>query len=432
MMNLDLVKEELRNKRGELLAGILAAGFSFATADASPLPGLSLIVAAGACGLLGGKDWSSGRKLVGGAFCAIALVIFLFGAGAALAGSECRKEANTEAAMEKCRDLDIAAATYIRRLSGITLLFLLANPLLGLGFRQRLQTPGTFAAQFGEREPAKAPNRWYSKENGFEAFILEELDNAGITGRRRYEWICDVRGVEPEQQDGGARYDWKARDLLTGAPWQTVYDLVERCWPVLGFLHRDHFERRVNEYLREVQVGWVFERGKWTRVGDEMAEANLQRAAHACKAVGAEDARSDMENAWKLCNELGEGYEKDAIGSATRALERIIQARMNQPSANLNRIKWEGPNVPHEKLRGVINTLYSYSSDQARHANEGAVISGKDAHFVVSVAAILIVYLAEESSPSNPDQTTPPQNEKEAEGAEDIRDEGAQQGKADP
>lgn len=141
-----------------------------------------------------------------------------------------------------------------------------------------------------------------------------------------------------------------------------MYDLVERCWPFLGFLHKDHFERRVNEYLREAQVGWIFESGKWTRVGDEVGERNLQRAVDACEEVGAPDARTDLVNAWKLCNELGEGYEKDAVGAATRALERIVQDRTNQPNVNLNRIRWEGFDIPHKKLRGVINTLYSYSS----------------------------------------------------------------------
>ena len=191
--------------------------------------------AVGACGLLGIKDWSSGRKPVGGLFGIFAVVLFFLVAGVTLAGSECRQEAATEAAMEVCREVDATAGTHIRRLSGITLLLLFANPLLGCLLRQRLHTPSKFAAQFGEQQPLKVPNRWFSKEKGFEAFVLEELEAAGIAERQRYEWVCDVRGVAPERYDSDARYDWKARDLLADAPWQSVYDLVERCWPVLGF-----------------------------------------------------------------------------------------------------------------------------------------------------------------------------------------------------
>ncbi|MCY4557699.1 MAG: hypothetical protein OXF79_15215 [Chloroflexi bacterium] len=395
MTAMEIIKEEIRNKRGELLAGILAAGFSLAIAQISSLAGLCMLLAVGACGLLGIKDWSSGRKPVGSLFGIFAVVLFFLVAGITLAGPECRQEAATEAAMEVCREIDVTAQTHIRRLSGITLLLLFANPLLGCFFRQRLHTPSKFAAEFGEQEPSKVAKRWFSKEKGFETFVLEELGDAGIADRLRYEWVCDVRGVAPERYDSGARYDWKARDLLADAPWQSVYDLVERCWPVLGFLHKEHFERRVNEYLREEQVGWVFANGKWSRVGDEIGEENLQKAAEACEEVGAPDARIDIMNAWKLCNELGEGYEKDAVVAATRALERIVQDRTNQPSTNLNRIKWQGPNIPHEKLRGVINTLYSYSSEQARHAHEEASITAGDAHLVVSISAILIVYLTE-------------------------------------
>lgn len=403
-MNLEEIKEEIRNKRGALISGILATGFAFAAAGAPTIGVLGVLVAAVACGMLGVTDWSLGRKLPGGLFCAFAVFLFLLGAGMVLAEDECRRETRSEAAMAKCRDVAAAASTQMRRISGVTLLLLLINPMIGWGYRERLQKPGTFAARYGGQEQTKIPNRWFSKEKDFEVFVLEELDHAGITGRQRYEWICDVRGLAPERYDGGARYDWKARQLLNDAPWQSVYDLVERCWPILGFLHRGHFERRVNEYLRGAQVGWVFGDGKWTRIGDDIGTANLERAADACEELGAEDALRDLRNAWKLCNELGEGYEKDAVASATRALERIVQERTGQSEVNLNRIKWEAPNVPHEKLRGVINTLYSYSSDQARHANQGAVISAKDAHFVVSVVAILISYLAQWDPLSNADK----------------------------
>ena len=432
MITLQLIKEELRNKQQELLAGIIASGFAFVIADVPSLSVFGLMVMAGACFLLGIKDNSSGKKLLGIMLCIFAVLLFFLAAGIGLSVSECRKEATTETAMKNCHDLDLSAAIHIRRLSGFTLLVLIVSPIFGLISSQRLHTPSNFASRFGEQEPTKAPNRWYSKEKGFEAFVLKELDQARITGRQRYEWICDVRGIAPERLDGGERYDWKADNLLANAPWQSVYDLVERCWPFLGFLHKDHFARRVNEYLREARVGWVFERGEWTRVGDEIGARNLQRAADASEALGAHDARRDIENAWDLCNALGEGYEKDAVASATRALERIVQARTNQPNSNLSRIRWEGSDIPHEKLRGVINTLYSYSSDQARHAKEGAVITAKDAHFTVSVAAILIAYLAEEKPQENSKQERPVINgEEKPEKRKDIENEMTQQSKND-
>ena len=395
-MKLEAIKEELRNKRGELSVGVVAAGFALAIAQISTLAGLGMLVAAIACGLTGIKDWGSGRKLMGGLFGAFAILLFFLGAGVTLEESECRKEATTEAAREKCQEAAATDAGYIRRFSGLTLFLLFANPILGCFFRQRLHTASTFAEQFGVRESTKLPNRWFSKEKDFEAFVLEELEHAGITGRQRYEWVCDVRGVAPERHDDGARYDWKAHDMLSDAPWHSVYELVARCWPVLGFLHKDHFERRVNEYLRDAQIGWTLKAGKWARVGDEIEEDSIQKAANACEDMRAKDARTDLEKAWRLCNTLGEGYEKDAVVAAIRALERVAQGRTNQQGVSLNRIKWEDRGVPHQKLRGVINNLYSYSSDQARHANQGAAVTARDAHFVIGICTSLIIYLSEE------------------------------------
>ena len=402
MTNFPEIKEELRNKQGELLTGIIASGFSFVIANLPSFAALGLMVAAGACFFVGVKDFSSGRKALAVMTCLFAAFIFLLSVGIGTAPLTSITTPDNEATMKNDDNID----AFVRLLSGSILLFMVANPIFGMTLRQRLHAPSNFATQFGEQEPAKVPNRWYSKEKGFEEFVLKEMERAWITGRQRYEWVCDVRGIEPERLDGGESYDRKAGTLLDNAPWHSVYDLIERCWPSLGFLHKDHFARRVNEYLREEQVGWVFEHGKWARVGDQIGTQNLERAADACEALGADDARKDIENAWGLCNALGEGYEKEAVASAMRALERVVQARTNQPNANLNRIRWEGPDIPHKKLRGVINTLYSYSSDQARHANEEAVVTAKDAHFTVSVAAILIVYLAEERSQADGEHDT--------------------------
>ena len=378
------------------MAGLLATCFALVIAEISILAGIGIILAAFTCGHLGMKDWSSGRKLIGGLFCAFAAIIGLSAAGLTLAGTECWQDAATEAALEECRNNDATATASIQRMSFMALILLFANPILGWLLRKRLQAPGSFAARYGTTEVTKISNRWFTKEKAFETFVIEELSHAGISERQLYEWICDVRGIAPERFDSGARYDRKARELLEEAPWQSVYDLVERCWPFVGYLYKEHFERRVNEHLRDAQVGWLFANAHWTRVGDEIGEENFQRAADACNKLGAEDARRDLENAWKLCNELGEGYKKEAVASATRALERIVQERTGHAGVNLNRIKWDGPSSPHEKIRGVINSLYSYSSDQARHANKGANIAAKDAHFVVSVCTILVIYLAEE------------------------------------
>lgn len=314
---------------------------------------------------------------------------------------ECLEGPDTEAAMAKCRTLQLSLSQGIRWVSGISFLWYVLNPLLWHDASNRLQRPGTFIAQHGVEIEARKPTRWFSKEWGFEAFVLKELERAGIGSRRLYEWVCDVRDIAPEAHDGGTRYEWEASRLLADAPWYSVYQLVERCVPAIGFLHRDHFARRINEYLRDAQIGWTFENENWARVGDEIGEANLAAAYSASSALGTEDAAKDLENAWKLCNRPGGGYEKDAVSAATRALERVVQNMTGQHRVNMNRINWEGPNIPHEKLRGVMNTLYSYSSDQARHANQSAAISAKDAHLVVSIAGALIVYLSDRNSPQS-------------------------------
>lgn len=408
-MYLEDIKEELRNKQWDLCVAVIASAVAFVSASVVSVAGLSAMVAAFASFSLGQKDWGSGRKFAGVLSCLFALFLFLAGSGF-MDLRECFEIPDTEAAMAECQSLQLSLSHGIRRVSGISFFWFVLNPFLWHDASNRLRRPGTFTAQHGVEEETKKPTRWSDKEKGFEKFVLKELERAGIGARRRYEWVCDVRNIAPETHDGGTRYEWEASRQLTDAPWYSVYQLVEQCAPAIGFLHRDHFVRRINEHLREAQIGWMFENGNWARVGDEIGDANLAAACSASSALGTEDAAKDLENAWKLCNQPGGGYEKDAVTAAMRALERIVQDRTGQHGTVLYRIKWQGPNAPHKMLRGVINTLYRYSSDQARHANEGAAVTAKDAHFVVSVAGALIVYLSDRD-PSRPENQIIASNE---------------------
>ena len=353
-----------------------------------------MMVTAGAWLFLGMKDASSGHKVTGWGYGIGAAFLFFVGSSVGLSGGECRKKAETEGAVAACAEVDEKATAWMRKVGGISLLVVLMNPLMGWLGREGLRDPGTFSRQFADNEPRPAPNRWFEKEKGFERFVLEELAQSGVGKRQIYEWVCEIRGITPETH-GDERYEDKAANVLAIGEWHCVYALIERCWPLLGMLHRDHFARRVNDYLREAQIGWVVNDGEWERIGDEMGAATVESAASACEAAGVEDARSDLDNAWGLCNNAKGGYEKDAVSAATRALEGMVQMRSGQPGVSLNRIKGLNTVVHHEKLRGAIQSLYSYSSDQARHAKEGSVITRKDAYLTVMIAAALISYLGD-------------------------------------
>ena len=394
-VNLDGFKEELRNKRSEVCAGAAASCFVVLAAGAPALAALGMVVTAGAFLFLGMKDASSGRRVTGWSYGIGAACLFLMGYGIGLAGTECRERAETAGAVAACAEVDEEAAGWMRRAGGLCLLFALVNPVLGWLRRDKLRDPGSFSRQFADKEPRRAPNRWFEKERHFEAFVLGELGQSGVGKRQIYEWVCEVRGITPEAHVDD-RYESKAADVLARGEWHCVYELIERCWPLLGVLHKDHFARRVNDYLREAQIGWALRRGEWERVGDEVGEGTVEAGTNACEARGVQDARRDLENAWRLCNSTRGGYERDAVSAATRALEGMVQERTGQPGVSLSRIRGLNKVVQHEKLRGAIHSLYSYSSDQARHAKEGATITRKDAYVTVMIAAALISYLGDQ------------------------------------
>ena len=393
-MNLEVLKEELRNKRQELWIGVGGSCFTLVAASSQGFAAFGMLAGAYSCFAMGLKDGSSGKKLRGTVYGIWAACLFFIAAGIGLSQGPCptKEESSEEAAA--CAESRRNATAVTLKIGGACLLSVLLSPLMGWTSREKLRAPGSFSRQFVPDAPTEPPDRWYDKEARFETFVLEELARAGVGERQRYEWVCETRGMAPEPY-GNENYGHKAESVLDGGEWHCVYELIERCWTHLGLLHRDHFSQRVNEYLLKARIGWRFEKGEWERIGDEIADAAVRTAVHASDAAGAQDVSGAIDKAWQMCNIAKGGYEKDAVTAAMRALEGIVQRRTGQPKTSLSRIKGLDTVVPDEKLRTAIRALYGYSSEQARHANQDATITRNEAHLIVVVAAALTTYLAE-------------------------------------
>ena len=395
-MNLERLKEELRNKRQELSVGLAGSCFALGASSAPQFAALGMVAAAYSCLTMGIKDGSSGNKTVGWIYGIWAGCLFLIGAGIASSQGPCPTKPETAEERTACAESRQSARAEMLKLGGACLLTVLLNPLTGWATREKLRAPGNFSSQFVPDIRGQAPNRWYEKETEFESFVLQELARAGVGERQRYEWVCETQGITPEPY-GNESYDKEAESVLAGGEWHCVYELIERCWTHLGLLHKDHFAQRVNDYLLQARIGWRFEKGAWERIGDEIADDAVSAAVQASEAAGAEDVSKAIEKAWRMCNIAKGGYEEDAVTAAMRALEGTVQRRTRQPKTSLSRIKGLDTIVPEEKLRTAIRALYGYSSEQARHANQDATITRNEAHLIVVIAAALTTYLTEPS-----------------------------------
>lgn len=394
-MTLDNIKEEFRNKKVEVSTLTVSNLICLVVVDIAPLAGLFLLASCLFAANVGIKDWSSGRKLFGLTSHGLALLLFLFAGSTTIELDVCSEYYMRENSPEECRKFEESRSDNLRIIAGLCLLWFLFNPLLSSVYLAKPRRLGEFSQQFATTDHSFVPTRWYDKDADFEIFVLEEFSKGGIGSRRLYEWVCDVRGLEPEAYDSSVHYEHEASRLLRQAPWYSVYDLIQSCWPLLGYLNKDHFAKRVNEYLRSASLGWQFVDGSWNKVGDEVGTQNIMTAQNVCSDVGLEDAAEDLGKAWSFCNQPNPGLKKDAISAAMRALERVVQNHANQDGVSLNRIRWPADNSPHESLRGAINSLYRWSSEQARHAKEGSNIREPDAELIVHISAALIRYIVQ-------------------------------------
>ena len=389
-------KGELRNKWSQLAFVVPCSAIVLALpSGAGAVSALMLMVIAIAGAMAGGKEWGSGRKLVGLVWFVLGLILFLISGGYGFMADECRRAAKDATEMAICskQSLEWPDETG-KQLALMILALAVVTTAKRKGESDRRKTNSFVERHSIERDTLR-PERWYTKERDFERFVLAEFTTAKVGERQQYEWLCDVTDHTPEPHDLESDYRRKCVDMLSTTPWHSVYEMVERGYSEVGFLHAEEFTSRINDYLRDNRVGWRLETGSWTKVGDEVGEGIVAESASAAARGGCSDSSEDIATAWELVGTVGRGNEKEAVVRAIRGLEGVMQETQGSRGQRLDRISLPECGEEHEQLNKVKNSLYRYASEMARHAKEGSKITKNEAAFVVTISAGLVRFLLE-------------------------------------
>jgi hypothetical protein len=263
-------------------------------------------------------------------------------------------------------------------------------------------TPEQFSRRHGfSAEPAEVRIRNDAPYNvrGALLMILEgELQLRPPTIR---DWLCTILRELPDQNNWSEYPNiWQeCQNLMYGAPWHRVYDFVELVYDRLANsqdpARAEQWANAVNEYFVENGVGWRIVNGQLESRGQEAFETAVDSARKALDEATLSTAKQEIHEALRDLSRRPEPDLTGAVQHAMAALECTARQTTNDARATLGEILRRHPDIVPRPLDESLSRIWGYSSEMARHIQEGRTPGRSEAELVVTVAAAVCTYLAQ-------------------------------------
>jgi len=152
----------------------------------------------------------------------------------------------------------------------------------------------------------------YEASSELRSVICNVAYQAGLTPTNLRSIVCRVMFKEPDGRNWSdfPNVDGEVRDLIGGAPWYDVYDVVEAIAdllsnspfltgtrPVPGSNGYEVFTSELNRYFRRAGIGWQIRDGKVEFRGAEATEDALASARDALRDGGHPTSANELHEA---------------------------------------------------------------------------------------------------------------------------------------
>ena len=155
---------------------------------------------------------------------------------------------------------------------------------------------------------------------------------------------------------------------------------------------RRRSKNRLNKYFLEHGIGWQMSHGKIVHRGSHAFEEATRRAVEVLGETRQQSAKGEIEEA---LHDISRRPKPDATGAITHAmaaLECVARDATNNPKLTLGQL------VPllnlTQPLDKAVHALWGFSSQRARHIQEGQSVGIAEAELVVFVACALCAFVS--------------------------------------
>lgn len=253
------------------------------------------------------------------------------------------------------------------------------------------------------RESFSKRNRYtgVGKEITIREDAPEGLRLAVLETARELDWgpsslrniVCRVLRLRPDPSNWSEYPNvWgEVQDLVYGADWFKIYDIIEAIYAAMLRHDREHrgsdaqkFASEINSYFVEEGIGWQLVDGQVVTRGAEAFESVVRDAERALKKSGRPTAAGHIHEALQDLSRRPKPDLAGAIYHGMGALEAVARDLMGDAKATLGEAIKRNPKLLPKPLDTALSQVWGYASNEARHVEEGREPEREEAELVVA------------------------------------------------
>lgn len=185
----------------------------------------------------------------------------------------------------------------------------------------------------------------------------------------------------------------ETKEKLINAAWYYVYDVAEVFYiSISSPTKKQEYASELNTYFQTNGYGWKFENGQVLFRGSEVEE---QAFANAVQSLSTNrTAQNELKLALYDLSKRPTADTTGAVHHAMAAVECLCRDKFNAQSQTLGAIIQRNRSAFVRPIDDILEKLWGFASNHARHVQTGGAASEEDAELVLNLCSSLITYLS--------------------------------------
>lgn len=256
----------------------------------------------------------------------------------------------------------------------------------------------TFSKRHGFQQEADGPLIHHDAPEEIRMGVLSILEQKL---RKSPSWMRGVicaRLRKRPNPDNWSNYPniWgEVQDLLENTDWYKVYDIIEDFFEALPEEDQEHYEKLINDLFEEQGIGWRLRGGELVIISSSSYEEAISVAEKTVADNSLDTAAGELREALRDLSRRPSPDVSGAIQHATAALEAVARRLSGREKLTLGQIAAKHADLFPPPMDEVVQKLWGYASEQARHGREERELNFADVQLAVGVCAVLCNHLIE-------------------------------------
>ena len=255
--------------------------------------------------------------------------------------------------------------------------------------------PQPFSQRHGYGEPDAEITVREGDPANLRGVLVTFAYDAGLSPSQLRAIVCRVLMV-PEETSNWKDFpniDEEVRGDIRRSEWFYLYDIIQEIVKILRGESLEDFQENVNEFFRRKGYGWQLIDGEIQTRGSGSFETPVRGALDELERSGRTTAHSELEEALRDISRRPTPDITGAIQHAMAALECLARDISGREKETLGEIIKNRTDLFPKPLDQVVQKLWGYTSNEARHLEEGGGAEYDEAEFVVHLSSALCTYL---------------------------------------